>query len=114
MGKFISSDGYTLKQKQKEDDVSDFYWTDGDLVFGHDDFNWPVDDAGNRLEGILQFHPKPSGWKDNQGFGTGRFWTKGTKFGVKYECKTCGKRNLGLGSYNHWKTCPHHRDNQEK
>lgn len=35
---------------------------------------------------------KPSGWQPNIG---GRFYTKNTRFGVKYMCKQCGAESLG-------------------
>lgn len=38
------------------------------------------------------------------------FYTISTQYGVKYKCKFCGKENLGLGSYNHWKYCIHHHE----
>ena len=54
---------------------------------------------------------KPSGWKDKGGFGGDKYYTKDTKYGVKYMCKFCGKSNVGIdfsGRHMHWKSCPHY------
>lgn len=56
-------------------------------------------------------HPRPNyRWKEG-GFGGGKFWCLDTKYGVKYMCKTCGKKQLGInfsGEHMHWKECPHY------
>jgi hypothetical protein len=50
---------------------------------------------------------RPSGWKGNPG---DKFWTKDSKFGVKYKCQECGKECLGTyckdDFHHHKKDCP--------
>ena len=47
---------------------------------------------------------KPSGWKGKKRDDS-TYYTKSTKYGVKYKCKWCGKESLGIGAYNHWRWC---------
>ena len=57
---------------------------------------------------------KPSSaWKGRMKDDTKLFYTKPSVHGQNYMCKVCGKRNLGIGRHNHWKTCPHHPDNRK-
>jgi hypothetical protein len=50
---------------------------------------------------------KPPGWK---GIREDPYWTKDTKYGVRYKCSACGREALGIRygimSHNHYKTCP--------
>jgi hypothetical protein len=51
---------------------------------------------------------KKSGWKGKK---NDTFYTKSTQYGVKYQCKGCGKIALGIGGsrHNHWTWCAHSR-----
>lgn len=48
---------------------------------------------------------KPSGWK---GAKEDAYWTKDSKYGVRYKCSACGREVLGSGSADrmHWTDCP--------
>lgn len=48
-------------------------------------------------------NPKPSGWKGGRG---APWWTKSTKFGLKYKCPYCMKESLGIGPNMHRDGCP--------
>lgn len=50
---------------------------------------------------------RPSGWKGHKG---DRYWTKDSKYGVRYRCQTCGKNSLGISNAErmHMKDCAHY------
>jgi len=56
---------------------------------------------------------KPSGWKGRKRDDKSVYYTNNTKFGVKYMCKLCGKKQLGIGGYNHWPWCHANRKQGE-
>lgn len=66
--------------------------------------------ASELFEGPVTVEPYKlkSGWTDNGGL----YLTKGSKHGLRYICKCCGKENLGVGAYNHWAWCPYDRRSQ--
>lgn len=48
-------------------------------------------------------NPKPSGWKGGR---EAAWWTKSTKYGLRYKCPWCMKDNLGIGGNMHRDGCP--------
>lgn len=55
---------------------------------------------------VHRFYPPGGAWKDTSRL----YWTKESKYGLKYKCKACDKENLGMGEgrYNHWPFCNYH------
>jgi hypothetical protein len=47
---------------------------------------------------------KASGFRGARG---AKWWTKDSKYGVKYQCSSCGKITLGTGNDSdmHWSAC---------
>jgi len=56
---------------------------------------------------------RPSGWK-----ASGKWWTKPSKYGLRYMCSECGKQALGLSvpddRRHHWSWCSRLRKTSRK
>jgi len=48
---FVTSDGFTLSRVNREDGTA--YFTDDDLSFEIDEEGYPINDSGERLEGVM-------------------------------------------------------------
>jgi hypothetical protein len=54
--------------------------------------------------------PAPRTWSSNRG---SMYWTKKTRYGVRYKCKSCEKETLGQDhGYMLVSTCPFHAGDQ--
>ena len=61
-----------------------------------------------RAPGTVPALVRPSGWKATGAMYAG-FWTKPSKYGLRYMCPECGKKALGTtfrnDAHHHWPKC---------